>query len=62
MLAGLPWVFGAIALAGFALNQSFGLTVTLGQDYLPTRIGTSSGVTPGLAISIGGRGWSASAS
>jgi FSR family fosmidomycin resistance protein-like MFS transporter len=28
--------------------------VTLGQDYLPTRIGTSSGVTLGLAISVGG--------
>lgn len=54
VLAGLPWVFGAIALTGFALNQSFSLTATLGQDYLPTRIGTSSGVTLGLAISIGG--------
>ena len=54
VVTGLPWVFGAIALTGFALNQSFSLTVTLGQDYLPTRIGTSSGVTPGLAISIGG--------
>lgn len=52
---GLPWVFGAIALTGFALNQSFSLTVTLGQNYLPTRIGTSSGVTLGLAISVGGR-------
>jgi FSR family fosmidomycin resistance protein-like MFS transporter len=28
--------------------------VTLGQDYLPNRIGTASGVTLGLAISIGG--------
>ena len=54
VVTGLPWVFGAIALTGFALNQSFSLTVTLGQDYLPTRIGTSSGVTLGLAISIGG--------
>lgn len=54
VLTGLPWVFLAIALTGFALNQSFSLTVTLGQDYLPTRIGTSSGVTLGLAISVGG--------
>jgi MFS transporter, FSR family, fosmidomycin resistance protein len=54
VLTGLPWVFAPIALTGFALNQSFSLTVTLGQDYLPTRIGTSSGVTLGLAISIGG--------
>jgi len=30
------------------------VTVTLGQDYLPGRIGTSSGVTLGLAISTGG--------
>ena len=50
--ARLPWVFLPIALTGFALNQSFSLTVTLGQDYLPSRIGTSSGVTLGLAISI----------
>lgn len=54
VVTGLPWVFVAIALTGFALNQSFSLTVTLGQDYLPTRIGTSSGVTLGLAISVGG--------
>lgn len=54
VLTGLPWIFLPIALTGFALNQSFSLTVTLGQDYLPTRIGTSSGVTLGLAISIGG--------
>ena len=54
VVTGLPWVFGAIALTGFTLNQSFSLTVTFGQDYLPTRIGTSSGVTLGLAISIGG--------
>jgi MFS transporter, FSR family, fosmidomycin resistance protein len=50
----LPWIFLPIAFTGFALNQSFSLTVTLGQDYLPTRIGTSSGVRLGLAISVGG--------
>src|SRR5579875_427929 len=49
-----PWVFAPIALTGFSLFQSFSLTVTLGQDYLPTRVGTSSGVTLGLAISAGG--------
>lgn len=53
VLTGLPWVFLAIALTGFALNQSFSLTVTLGQD-LPTRIGMSWGVRLGLAISAGG--------
>jgi FSR family fosmidomycin resistance protein-like MFS transporter len=49
-----PWVFLPIAITGFVLFQSFSLTVTLGQDYLPSRIGTSSGVTLGLAISVGG--------
>ncbi|MFD3704508.1 ATP phosphoribosyltransferase regulatory subunit [Nocardia sp. NPDC058658] len=28
--------------------------VTLGQDYLPSRVGTASGITLGLAVSIGG--------
>ena len=28
--------------------------MTLGQDYLPSRIGTSSGVTLGLGITVGG--------
>ena len=54
VLTPLPWVFLPIAVTGFVLFQSFSLTVTLGQDYLPTRIGTSSGVTLGLAISVGG--------
>lgn len=54
VLTRLPWILLPIAFTGFALNQSFSLTVTLGQDYLPTRIGTSSGVTLGLAISVGG--------
>ncbi|HYA45458.1 MAG TPA: MFS transporter, partial [Acidimicrobiales bacterium] len=54
VLTPYPWVFLPIVLTGFSLFQSFSLTVTLGQDYLPTRIGTSSGVTLGLAISVGG--------
>ncbi len=54
VVAPLALVFPAIALAGFTLFQSFSLTVTLGQDYLPSRVGTSSGVTLGLAISVGG--------
>lgn len=32
----------------------FSLHVTLGQDYLPSRVGTASGVTLGLAVCIGG--------
>jgi MFS transporter, FSR family, fosmidomycin resistance protein len=41
-------------LAGAACNVPFTVLVTLGQDYLPNRIGTASGVTLGLAVSAGG--------
>jgi MFS transporter, FSR family, fosmidomycin resistance protein len=47
-------VFCAAVLSGLALYLPFAVQVTLGQDYLPNRIGTASGVTLGLAISIGG--------
>ena len=30
------------------------LHITLGQDYLPHRVGTAGGVTLGLTVSIGG--------
>jgi FSR family fosmidomycin resistance protein-like MFS transporter len=46
--------FGAAILSGFALFMPFAVQVTLGQDYLPNRIGTASGVTLGLALSVGG--------
>jgi FSR family fosmidomycin resistance protein-like MFS transporter len=48
----LAWVF--IALASVALYVPFSLHVTLGQDCLPRHMGTSSGVTLGLAVSVGG--------
>ncbi|MGW0802525.1 MFS transporter [Nonomuraea sp. NPDC002799] len=41
-------------LAGIALNIPFAVLVKLGQDYLPSRPGTASGVTLGLAVSVGG--------
>jgi FSR family fosmidomycin resistance protein-like MFS transporter len=43
-----------VALAGIAVYLPFSVFVVLGQDYLPNRIGTASGVTVGLAVSIGG--------
>jgi MFS transporter, FSR family, fosmidomycin resistance protein len=46
--------FAAAIVFGLALYLPFAVQVTLGQDYLPSRIGTASGVTLGLAISIGG--------
>jgi FSR family fosmidomycin resistance protein-like MFS transporter len=57
LLAAAPSVavaFAAAVIFGLALYLPFAVQVTLGQDYLPHRIGTASGVTLGLAISIGG--------
>jgi len=50
----LPRAFPATALLGIALYIPFSVQVTLGQDYLPDRVGTASGVTLGLAVSAGG--------
>lgn len=43
-----------VVLAGIAAYLPFSVFVVLGQDYLPNRIGTASGVTVGLAVSVGG--------
>ncbi|MFC4375469.1 MFS transporter [Nocardia halotolerans] len=48
----LAFVF--IALSSIVLYVPFSLHVTLGQDYLPRHMGTASGVTLGLAVSVGG--------
>ncbi|MEV3961971.1 MFS transporter [Nocardia sp. NPDC050193] len=58
-IAGVVWVPGPgvyllVALTSVGLYVPFSLQVTLGQDYLPSRVGTASGVTLGLTISIGG--------
>lgn len=42
------------ALAGLTIRMPFSVLVKLGQDYLPNRPGTASGVTLGLAVSAGG--------
>ena len=45
-----------LAPLGFALFAPYSVMVVLGQEYLPNRIGTASGVTIGLAGTIGGLG------
>jgi FSR family fosmidomycin resistance protein-like MFS transporter len=50
----LPVLLAAAALLGFMLFLPFAAQVTLGQDYLPDRVATASGVTLGLALSVGG--------
>ncbi|WP_142148323.1 MFS transporter [Streptomyces sp. SLBN-31] len=49
-----PAMFLFVALTSAGLYVPFSLQVTLGQDYLPSRTGTASGVTLGLTVSIGG--------
>jgi FSR family fosmidomycin resistance protein-like MFS transporter len=49
-----PAMLVCVGAAALALYVPFSLHITLGQDYLPNRIGTASGVTLGLAVSIGG--------
>lgn len=43
-----------VALFGIAIFVPFAVFVILGQDYLPNRIGIASGVTVGLAVTVGG--------
>lgn len=50
----LPLVLVFVALTGIGAFMPFSVFVILSQDYLPNRIGTASGVTIGLAVSIGG--------
>lgn len=55
VLSGSLWLAtGFVVLTGAAVYLPFSVFVVLGQDYLPHRIGTASGVTVGLAVSVGG--------
>lgn len=47
---------GAIALffAGMAVIGTFGVTLVMSQEYLPSRVGMASGLSIGLAIGLGG--------
>ena len=49
-----PAIYIFIALTSAGLYVPFSLHLTLGQDYLPRRTGTASGVTLGLTVSVGG--------
>lgn len=49
-----PAIYVFVALTSVGLYVPFSLQVTLGQDYLPTRVGTAGGITLGLTVSIGG--------
>lgn len=49
-----PVAMAFVALFGVAIFIPFAVFVILGQDYLPNRIGIASGVTVGLAVTVGG--------
>ena len=50
------YIAAAILLAaiGFVTVMSFSVSVVMGQEYLPSRLGVASGVTLGFAIGVGG--------
>ena len=47
---------GFAALAGAATIATFAVTIVMGQEYLPGRLGVAAGVTIGLSIGLGGVG------
>jgi FSR family fosmidomycin resistance protein-like MFS transporter len=51
---GLGIVF--VAVTGAVTIATFAVTIVMGQEFLPGRIGVSSGVTIGLSIGLGGVG------
>ncbi|MFF2536070.1 MFS transporter [Streptomyces cyaneofuscatus] len=54
LLPGSSALYVCIALTSAGLYIPFSLQVTLAQDYLPNRVGTASGITLGLTVSVGG--------
>src|SRR6266511_4176009 len=53
LVGGVP---GAIALAliGACVVGTFGVTMVMGQEYMPRHIGTASGLVIGLSVGLGG--------
>ncbi|MEQ7127098.1 MFS transporter [Actinopolymorpha sp. B11F2] len=47
-------IYPFVIVTAIALYVPFSLQTTLAQDYLPSRIGTASGITLGLTVSAGG--------
>jgi len=56
LLSGPVAAIAVGAVAGAATIATFAVTIVMGQEYLPGRIGVSSGVTIGLSIGLGGVG------
>jgi len=54
LVSGTVLAFVMLALIGGVTVATFSVTVVMGQEYLPGRLGIASGVTLGLAIGVGG--------
>ena len=48
------WIFPLLVVVSFTLNGTYAAFVVLGQSYLQKNVGFASGVTMGLAASLGG--------
>src|SRR5690349_5336431 len=53
LVGGIPGAI-ALALVGVCVISTFGVTMVMAQEYLPTRIGMASGLSIGLSIGLGG--------
>ena len=56
LLSGPVVAIGFATLAGAATIATFAVTIVMGQEYLPGRLGVAAGVTIGLSIGLGGVG------
>ncbi len=56
LLAGPALGIVVTAVAGAATVATFAVTIVMGQEFLPGRLGVSAGVTIGLSIGLGGVG------
>jgi FSR family fosmidomycin resistance protein-like MFS transporter len=56
LISGSTIAVGVAAVTGAVTIATFAVTIVMGQEYLPGRIGASAGVTIGLSIGLGGAG------
>jgi len=53
LVGGVPGTI-ALALVGTCVVGTFGVTMVMGQEYMPRHLGTASGLVIGLSVGLGG--------
>jgi MFS transporter, FSR family, fosmidomycin resistance protein len=53
LVGGVPGTI-ALALVGTCVVGTFGVTMVMGQEYMPRHVGTASGLVIGLSVGLGG--------